>query len=99
MFSTGARVEGRGARLLYRRNGDAANRFAVVIARGCGGAVQRNREKRITREAYRSLKETITPGHDLVVLVVRFGATFAERLGALRQLVSRAGFLGTRQPS
>jgi len=90
-------VEGRGVKLLYRRHDGGPNRFAVVIARGCGGAVRRNREKRITREAYRSLKETITPGHDLVVLVVRFGATYADRCGALRHLVGRAGLRASPQ--
>jgi ribonuclease P protein component len=95
LFSTAARVEGRGVKLLHRRNGSGANRFAVVISRGCGGAVRRNREKRITREAYRSLKETLPAGHDILFLVVRFGATFSERCASMRQLVSRAGLRGT----
>jgi ribonuclease P protein component len=91
MFSAARRVESRGVKLLYKGNGSPTTRFAVVVARGCGGAVRRNREKRITREAFRSLKETVVPGFDLVFLVLRFGATFAERHAALRQLFSRAG--------
>lgn len=94
LFSSAARIEGRGVRLLYRSNGGRGNRFAVVVARGCGGAVRRNREKRITREAYRSLKETITSGHDLLFLIVRFGATFTDRCASMRQLVGRAGLRG-----
>ena len=94
LFATAARVEGRGVKLLYRRNGGGPNRLAVVVARGCGGAVRRNREKRITREAYRSLKDTIIPGHDLVVFVVRFGEAFAERRRVLWQLIGRAGLRG-----
>ncbi len=78
-------------KLLYRSNGGRDNRFAVVVARGCGGAVRRNREKRITREAYRSLKETISAGNDLLFLVVRFGVEYAERVSAMRTLLSRAG--------
>ena len=91
MFSAARRVESRGVKLLYKENGGPTTRFAVVVARGCGGAVRRNREKRITREAFRSLRETMVPGFDLVFLVLRFGATFAERHAALRQLCSRAG--------
>ena len=91
LFSSAARIDGRGVKLLYRSTGSTGNRFAVVVARGCGGAVRRNREKRITREAYRSLKETISPGHDLLFLIVRFGATYVERFAAMRQLVGRAG--------
>jgi ribonuclease P protein component len=94
LFSTAARVDGRGAKLLYRSNGGRHNRFAVVVARGCGGAVRRNREKRITREAYRSLKETICTGYDLLFLIVQFGASFADRCASMRQLVGRAGLRG-----
>ncbi len=78
-------------KLLFRTNGGPATRFAVVVARGCGGAVRRNREKRLTREAYRSLKGVIPPGHDLLFLIVRFGATFAERRAAMGQLIGKAG--------
>ncbi len=84
-------------KLLYRSNGGRDNRFAVVVARGCGGAVRRNREKRITREAYRSLKETISAGNDMVFLVVRFGAEYAERLSSMRTLLSRAGLQREQQ--
>jgi ribonuclease P protein component len=91
LFATGRRVEAHGVKLLFQSNGSRTTRMAVVIARGCGGAVRRNREKRITREAYRSLKETVSPGLDLVVLVIRSGAPFAERRAALTQALSRAG--------
>ena len=95
LFATAERREGHGVKLLYRSNGGEPNRFAVVVARGCGGAVRRNREKRITREAYRSLKDSITPGHDLLVLVVRFGATFADRRRVLQRLFAQAGLRGS----
>jgi len=91
LFAAARRVEWRGVKLLYKDNGSDSTRFAVVVARGCGGAVRRNREKRITREAYRSLKETVTPGFDLIFLIVRFGAPFADRRVALRHLLGRAG--------
>ena len=67
------------------------NRFTVVVARGCGGAVRRNREKRITREAYRSLKGRLSQGNDLLFLVVRFGSPFGERRTAMEALLKRAG--------
>jgi len=91
LFSAARRVESRGLRLLFRNNGSPTTRFAVVVTRGSGGAVKRNREKRITREAYRSLKATIRPGVDLVFLVVRRGSAFAERQAVMGQLLGRAG--------
>jgi ribonuclease P protein component len=92
LFSTARRIESRGVKLLYRNNGTTATRFAVVVARGCGGAVRRNREKRITREAYRSLKDRVDPGNDLVFLVLRFGAPLSERHAVIEHLLDRAGF-------
>ena len=91
MFAAARRVEARGVKLLYRANETPGTRFAVVVARGCGGAVRRNREKRISREAWRSLKRSVVPGMDVVVLVYRFGATYVERRDAMAQLIERAG--------
>jgi ribonuclease P protein component len=65
--------------------------MAVVIGRGCGGAVKRNREKRMTREAWRSLRDRVAPGHDVVFVVRRFGACLDERRGLMRKLIDRAG--------
>ncbi len=91
MLSSAPRVEAGGLRLSHRPNGSSVTRVAVVVARGCGGAVKRNREKRITREAWRSLKDQVAPGHDVVFVVRRFGAGLAERRGLMRKLVDRAG--------
>lgn len=91
MFAASKRIESRGLKLLYKNNGGPATRFAVVVARGCGGAVRRNREKRITREAYRSLKEFLVPGNDLLFLITRFGAQYSERRSLMEQLLGRAG--------
>jgi ribonuclease P protein component len=77
--------------MAHRPNGTAVTRMAVVVGRGCGGAVKRNREKRITREAWRSLKDQVAPGHDVVFVVHRFGAGLDERRGLMRKLIDRAG--------
>ena len=94
LFSSARRLEARGLKLLFRKNGSASTRFAVVVARGCGGAVKRNREKRITREAYRALKESVPAGFDVVFLVARFRVTLVERRAAMGQLLGRAGLRG-----
>jgi ribonuclease P protein component len=96
MFSAARRVESRGVKLLYRQNGSPITRVAVVVARGCGGSVKRNREKRITREAYRGLRSEVLPGNDLVFLIARFGSPFVERLSVMGRLIERAGL---RRPS
>jgi ribonuclease P protein component len=91
LFADGRKVEARGLRLLYKANGTPVSRIAVVVGRGCGGAVRRNREKRITREAWRALKGSVAPGHDVLLVVGRFGAAFSERKAALGNLLERAG--------
>ena len=94
LFAIAERVEARGLKLLYKDNGSPVNRIAIVVGRGCGGAVRRNREKRLTREAYRSLKGATPPGYDVLFLVARFGAPLSERLASMAHLLGRAGLRG-----
>ncbi len=94
LFATARRVEAQGLKLLSRENGTGTNRIAIVVGRGCGGAVRRNREKRITREAYRDLKGGLAPGYDLLFIIGRFGQSFRERQGSLRRLFERAHLNG-----
>ena len=57
--------------LRYLRNTTQppTNRYAVIAGRKCGGAVQRNRLKRIVREALRSLHPELNHGYDVAVIV------------------------------
>jgi ribonuclease P protein component len=90
VLAEGRRVEAGGQKLLLRENDSGVNRVAVVVTRGAGGAVRRNREKRITREAYRDLKGGLRPGYDLVFVIRRFGQSFHERRAVMARLVQRA---------
>ena len=44
-------------------------RLGITASRKIGGAVVRNRAKRLVREAFRALGELFPPGIDLVVIV------------------------------
>jgi ribonuclease P protein component len=94
VFTDGRKVEAGGLRLLHKANGTSVSRIAVVVGRGCGGAVRRNREKRITREAWRALKSAVQPGNDVVIVVGRFGAPLSDRQAEMRRLLQRAGLCG-----
>jgi ribonuclease P protein component len=73
-----------------------ANRYAVVAGRKSGGSVQRNRLKRVTREALRVLHPDIQPGYDFVVII---RGTVEELTGSdaaraiLTRMLRRAGLM------
>lgn len=56
-------------RFLPNASNPPANRYGIVAGRKSGGSVQRNRLKRVTREALRALHPELRPGYDLVVIV------------------------------
>jgi ribonuclease P protein component len=55
--------------LFVLKNGLAHNRIGFTLARKYGNAVERNRAKRLGREAYRHLRPRLRGGFDLVLLV------------------------------
>jgi ribonuclease P protein component len=69
------------------------NRIAFAFARKFGNAVERNRARRVGREAYRLLKNRLESGYDLVLLAYPGRDFLADRLDQLKTLFSRAGLL------
>jgi ribonuclease P protein component len=78
--------------LVVHANDLARVRVAVAAGRSVGGAVQRNRAKRVLRAAIQPQLESITPGHDLL-LIARAGvrdATSSQANQVLAKLLNRA---------
>ncbi len=90
MFDSAKRLDSQGLKILVHKNGLPENRIAIVVSRGCGGSVRRNREKRVTREAYRDLKTGLRQGNDILFVIGRFGQSVAERKRVMRALFKRA---------
>jgi ribonuclease P protein component len=54
--------------LVAQANGRAQVRVGVVAGKTVGGAVQRNRAKRLLRAAMQSLVSSVAPGWDLILI-------------------------------
>jgi ribonuclease P protein component len=69
-----------------------AARFGIIAGRSVGGAVQRNRSKRILRAIVHPLLAIIAPGWDIILLarLPMRKASFVETQGALIGLLRRA---------
>jgi ribonuclease P protein component len=84
------------ARVLPNELDPPRNRYAVVAGKKVGKAVQRNRLKRLVREAIRLTDPSLKQGFDLVVIcrgTVEELPGLAEALATYRRICRRAGLL------
>ena len=98
VFSTG-RSYAQGSVVLYvakRSTGNGPARAGLVVSRKVGGAVARNRAKRLLREALRLEGRQLPEGIDLVVVARPSvaGASYREIAGDIRELLRAAGLRG-----
>ena len=66
IYKQGKSKGSRYAVILYKKNGLDRTRTAFVSSRKVGNSVQRNRSRRLMREAYRSLAPEIMSGYDII---------------------------------
>ena len=52
--------------VLYNKNKLPYSRVAFVASKKVGNSVKRNRSRRLMREAYRSFRDKIVPGYDII---------------------------------
>jgi ribonuclease P protein component len=66
VYARGARLHGRFSTIFVLRNTHGVGRLGVAATKKLGGAVERNRAKRLIRDIFRRNK--IAPGFDVVVV-------------------------------
>ena len=81
----------------FPRGGDEGPRLGLSVSRKLGGAVDRNRIKRLLREVFAAEEPSLPRGYDLVIVARPDLKELAEREGldgirtALQELVEKAG--------
>ncbi len=80
-----------GRLVVYARANDRPEtRLGLSVGARVGGAVVRNRIKRLLREAFRQTRAEFPGGYDIVIVPVAREYTFEEIQGRLRSLVPAA---------
>ncbi|MCX7787658.1 MAG: ribonuclease P protein component [Spirochaetes bacterium] len=93
VLSSGQKVGCPGAKLLFRENGLPYTRVVFIPTRKVRTAVERNRTRRLGKEAFRQVKQGVKAGYDLAFILYPGEFTYEERFQQISSLLGKAGLL------
>ncbi len=78
-----------------KKENSGKSRIGYSVGKRLGTAVERNRIKRLLKEAYRQKEKEVKQGYDLVIIARRpiKGKSFLETQDALLNILHKAGYL------
>src|SRR5262245_56600508 len=91
VYDRGRKIHGRTMTIFLLHRPDAITRLGIAATKKIGGAVQRNRAKRLVRELFR--RNPVPSGYDIVVVPRRavFDASFSSLESEYVATVGRLG--------
>ena len=81
--------------IYYKKNNLKSNRLGITVGTKIGGAVIRNRVKRLIRESYRLIESEINPYYDIVIVARSKCAEVDYKAvsGTLKRLLKKSGII------
>ena len=81
--------------VFYKANGLQYSRKAFLASKKVGGAVARNRARRLMKESFRKIEREIKPGMDIICIARNTikGVSCAETESSLRKALAKGGLL------
>lgn len=93
VFLSGKESGVSGLKIKAIKNNFVFTRVLVTFVKKYGKSVDRNRAKRIVKEVYRQIKDTILPGYDLAFILFPGAFSFQDRYSQISAVLNKAGLL------
>lgn len=89
IYKDGKRIRSKYYNCLYLKNDLNNNRLGIIVRKNIGKAVERNYEKRVIREAFRTNKHILNNNYDILITVVKKETVYIEKYKDIEAVLKR----------